>query len=513
MKKTGYKTDLLFRTLFLFLSVFYLWIAANVPYTGDDWDWGLGIGLQHLLTADINSRYAGNFLVVLMTRSALAKTLLMGGAFVALPLVLSFAAEDARSAATSPRTGALFLAANILFLSMDKRIWQQTYGWVSGFANYGFSALLAAVCLVAALPLFRQDAPQFSRRPALYPCLFALGVVIQLFLENLSLFMVLFSLGLCVICRIRLGKTDGRYLALFFGCLAGLAVMFSSSIYPALFSTGSTLDNGRTLTFETGTGLAGTLLSCLDVFCRELSPGIWENNWVICCSICLLLMLLWLRRPGTMDLPQILFLAVNMICVGYFIVFSHLEYGKYFLIRYAPVDFWETLANLGFFLSVGVQVLLLYRRRRWHMWKLLLIWLSAPGVILPLSAASVEGGRFYLTSCLFLIFFALLLLEDLLQDLSPSGLRMVLAAGMCILLCLCLFYFFIYLDIAACTGQRMELFALATEGTVRELQLPAYSYMSMDYVWWGEPGTEQRTLWFKEFFRIPQDVQLTFFLK
>lgn len=513
MKKTGYKTALSFWILCLFFSVFYLWIAANVPYTGDDWDWGLDIGLQHLLTADINSRYAGNFLVVVMTRSPLAKTLLMGAAFTALPLVLALAAEDAGLEKPSARTAVMYLAANILLLSMNRQIWQQTYGWVSGFANYGFSALLAALCILAALPLFRQVPPRFSRCPALWAVMFAMGLVIQLFLENLAVFMVLFAAGLCVICRIRLRKTDGRYIALLLGCLAGLALMFSSSIYPALFSTGSTLENGRTLTFEAGTGPVGTLVSCLNVFCRDLCPEIWENNTVICCGISLLLSLLWLKRNGPMTFIQVLSLAVNMICIGYFIVFSHLEYGKYLLIRYAPVDFWETLANLGFFLSVTVQTVLLYRQRRWHMWKLLLIWLSAPGVILPLSAATVEGSRFYLTSSLFLIFFALLLLEDLLQDLNPAGLRAVLAVGLCAALCLCLYYFFIYLDIAACTRQRMELFELARSGAVQELELPAYPYLSRDYVWWGEPGNDQRTVWFKEFFRIPQEIRLTFFLK
>lgn len=513
MKNTERRARPLLGIFCLFFALFYFWIAAQVPYTGDDWDWGLDIGLQHLLTADINSRYAGNFLVVIMTRSAAAKTFLMGSAFLMLPLILALAASEERFRKSSVRTVILFLAANILILSMDRSIWQQTYGWVSGFANYGFSALLTALCILAALPLFRQDAPCFSRRPGSWLPMFLLGLVVQLFLENLAIFMTLFSAGLCLISRIRLKKTDSRYLCLFCGCLAGLAVMFSSGIYASLFSTGATLGSGRTLTFDTESGLFDKAMSCLDVFCRELCPAIWENNLVICCCISVLLILLWLRTPGSAVLPQILFLTANALFLGYFIVFSRLEYGKFFLIRYAPVDFWETLANLGFFLAVLVQIPCLYRHRKWHMWKLLLIWISVPGVILPLSAAAIEGGRFYLTSSLFLIFFILLLLDDLLQDLPHRGFGMVLMLELCVLLCLCLYFFFIYLDIAACTQQRMELFALAREGSVQELELPAYSYMSRDYVWWGEPGSEHRTVWFKEFFRIPQEVQLTFYFK
>ena len=60
-----------------------------LPYSGDDWDWGLSIGLRHLLTADINSRYFGNLIIVLMSRSPLLKTLIMGSASALIPVLIS----------------------------------------------------------------------------------------------------------------------------------------------------------------------------------------------------------------------------------------------------------------------------------------------------------------------------------------------------------------------------------------------------------------------------------------
>ena len=47
------------------MLAFYVWIAAQIPYTHDDWDWGLEVGMQHLLKADINSRYVGNLIEVI----------------------------------------------------------------------------------------------------------------------------------------------------------------------------------------------------------------------------------------------------------------------------------------------------------------------------------------------------------------------------------------------------------------------------------------------------------------
>ena len=58
------------RIIGIFLAcslVFYVWLAAQIPYCHDDWDWGLQIGIQQLLTANLNSRYVGNFIEVVLT--------------------------------------------------------------------------------------------------------------------------------------------------------------------------------------------------------------------------------------------------------------------------------------------------------------------------------------------------------------------------------------------------------------------------------------------------------------
>ena len=195
-ENTSWKRILLF---FGAVAVFYLYIAFQVPYTGDDWDWGLDIGLQHLLTADINSRYAGNFLVVIMTRSKLMQTLLMGSAYFALPMLMVAIVTDGQIKANPKRSVTLFLAANCLLLSMGAPVWQQTYGWISGFANYGFSAVLLEVCLLLTMPLFRREIHQKDENPLQLLSVFLLGMVIQLFLENLAIFMVLFGMIACAV--------------------------------------------------------------------------------------------------------------------------------------------------------------------------------------------------------------------------------------------------------------------------------------------------------------------------
>ena len=78
---------------FIFLAAlcFCFWLASKIPYTHDDWHWGISAGFQEFISAAVNSRYAGNLLVVIMTRSAFLKTVIIGATLFLLPAsVFSF---------------------------------------------------------------------------------------------------------------------------------------------------------------------------------------------------------------------------------------------------------------------------------------------------------------------------------------------------------------------------------------------------------------------------------------
>ncbi|MBQ7936846.1 MAG: hypothetical protein IJ333_10955, partial [Clostridia bacterium] len=79
--------------LMALILLFWIYIAALVPYTHDDWEWGIDAGLEQWLTGAVNNRFAGNFFVVIMTRSSLVKVLLMGAILFALPVLMAFLTE------------------------------------------------------------------------------------------------------------------------------------------------------------------------------------------------------------------------------------------------------------------------------------------------------------------------------------------------------------------------------------------------------------------------------------
>ena len=181
--------------LFACSLAFYIWMAAQIPYCHDDWDWGLPIGIQQLLTANLNSRYAGNFIEVALTRSLFLKDLTMGLVLALLPY--STAALVTRVFyGTEWKTRLLLpmLMGNILMLTVPLNIWQQTFGWVAGFSNFVVSALLLVFWQLL-LIRFRDAEKTTLLRSVL---LFLFGVVMQLFLENVTVYVMAVTTIACI---------------------------------------------------------------------------------------------------------------------------------------------------------------------------------------------------------------------------------------------------------------------------------------------------------------------------
>lgn len=181
--------------------VFYIWLAAQIPYGWDDWTWGLPMGMERFLTASINCRYAGNLVEIIITRSRLLKDIIMGLCFALLPL--SFFAVLRQACGRSARPCLLLVLANLLLLCMPREIWRQTYGWIAGFANYVPSMLLLLLCH-ALLLRRREEKPGALRLVGA----FALGLTAQLFLENLALYIFASALLFFIIRWVQNKKPD-----------------------------------------------------------------------------------------------------------------------------------------------------------------------------------------------------------------------------------------------------------------------------------------------------------------
>ena len=183
----------------------WLYIAWNVPYTHDDWDWGLPEGLERWLSGALNNRYAGTFFVLAMTRSQLVKTAVMGGCMFLISLLLGRLAgrgQPDRAFSVTVVTAALLFTT-----PMDS--WQQSLGWVSAFANF----VVAAVFLLLVLLLWQRafSAP-LSRVQGtkLGAALFFLCLAAQLFAEHLTLILLCAAAAVLLLIRLSIGGSGRR---------------------------------------------------------------------------------------------------------------------------------------------------------------------------------------------------------------------------------------------------------------------------------------------------------------
>lgn len=473
--------------LFLFISgAFYIYLAAQIPYTHDDWDWGLSNGWEQLVTANINSRYSGNFLEVLMTRSSVFKSLFMGIVFCALPFLAAVFTSRRREQILP-----LAIIANILILLMPSVIWQQTYGWVAGFANFATSALWVVVFFVLSKGLFQKNAPlPEGKLKAAAVLLFCVSM--QLFAENITVFMLGVSLVFWLGAIFKWRKISEYYTAMLIGCLIGTIIMFSSSMYGTLMATGQAVDGYRELTFDKNDGASVIIKGFLVRFFSGFFPGIYGYyDGIYCLIIGFVLLLLLLKAEITMLMKALLagFVGLSTVCLG--------------AVYYLPLPFLasvrETVAVNGlFFLSVLASVMILFWQDKLLLLKLSGIWLAAPLVMVPLVVINTVGERSFLMPLIFLVMFCCALLAEI--NWSKAGL------GGVILAVLMLYWGVVYTQIGMVNRERLALIDEAIADNAQTLVLPPYSHE--EYLWQADPKSDYRKKYFKLFYGLNEDVEI-----
>ena len=176
------KKQILVRRAVLAVTLaFYLFVAWTVFYSPiDDWRWSLDeIGLRWWLEGVYNNRYVGNFFAVVLTRSPVLKTLVMGGVTFAIPFLMALLAARGEEKRFLPA----FLAGNAGILLMPSVMWRETYYWVSGFGNF----VVPTALFLAWLLILRRVADRRDHLRAWSALLFPMTLAMGLFVENLTL--------------------------------------------------------------------------------------------------------------------------------------------------------------------------------------------------------------------------------------------------------------------------------------------------------------------------------------
>lgn len=478
------------------IAVFYLWMAAQVPYTHDDWDWGLPVGIRQLISANLNSRYAGNFFVVVMTRSEAVKTLVMGLGYWLLPLLLTEFAMQNIPAPSHPKRLACFLMCNILFLTMDRQIWQQTYGWVAGYANFVISALFMVSIIKKILSIFEnvEIAQNSVRQALLWGCV---GFLSQLFIENVALVLFLLSVASFSYFYIKNRYISFSFLGLVVGTSLGLIVMFGSGIYQELWNSGSAVNGYRQVFINSEMDVYTALVRCFEQ-CIAMPPRIWGNNLIISSSIILLLSGGIFKAPKKVKYT---FLVFNALILAFF-VFDYL-FGL--PVRFAV----KFLVNAVYFLLVAAEIVfLLGKDDKVFTQKLLVLWACVPIVIAPLIVTTEIGPRLFFTSNVLSIYVATMLFAKVVNCIPHSIFRLLQAGTLITSVFLYIYFGKIYYDIGLCKSKRETIISQAIATDADYISLPQFPHG--EYLWVPNPANEQRTVFFKQFYGIAQSVTVEF---
>ncbi len=499
--------------LSLFLWLFYVWMAAQTPYGIDDWSWGLPIGIERWLTASLNSRYVGNLFEIVVSRSSVLKAVLTGSVAAALPVgcvlfTASLAPAVEKSGQEETGKPFLLLAATILFLTVPKAVWRQTYGWIAGFSNHGLSSLLL-ICfqflLLRCTGECREEKALFSASSALY---FLFGVTVQLVVENVSCYILFVTAAAGLGKLLKKEKTSPCFTTLLLGVLCGTALMFSSGIYGSLLHTGKAMDGLRSISVNTEDGVFSGVLSLYRRFVYIYPANIWGNNWLICSVISILLLIFWSKTTLGHQWLRWLF------SVGYGLWFFYFICVQLFGPLEDHISRWNYVLtqriNLLFFWTTLFSTIFLFRIRPRFRNVLIGLWLSAPLIVLPLAATELDSGasRCYLVCIVFLIEYTLSILTETAEGLPPNRRKQIQLAAAVILLSLAVQKGIIYHNIGDGKREREALIRKAKAGELTEISFPDYPYG--DYLWTMEPLGEEQRNYYREFYRIPDNVVIRF---
>lgn len=470
--------------------LFSLFIAYNVPYTHDDWDWGRPMGVANWLSGAFNNRYVGTFFVVFMTRFPAAKTLIMALVMTLLPLVC--VELGAGSGEGRPRTWMPVLAYIISF-AMPRITWRQTYGWVAGFSNFtiGAFSMLVLLSLLNYLRLHK------TRRPGLVCMLiFLLSFTSQLFAENISICLPFFLACAMVLTRCwREPDVRRIFLCALLGTALGAVIIFYNPMYQNLASTGVASAQFRSLTFSPQDPIPTILMTLLEVFFGEVLPSLYETHPILVLFLCAAVWVDLSRRSGHLALG----LCLPMAVYGVWCCYCAAQMGHSF--GWLPSS--ALLRGTGAFLFsclLLIAVLCSPRSSKWHTLAFCVL-----GVLLtaPFAALTGMGPRCYHASHFCLLAAGI----SCCAQAKPSAqARGALAAGLLVCV-LCLVH--VYSVIGSCNELRTELTRQALESGETTLVLP-----SMDgrysYFWGYNPQNALRAEHYREYYDLPEDMELIF---
>ena len=480
---------LLISSLFVLLSG----LALLFPASGDDWAWGSSLGMERLDSyfSGYNGRYLGNFAVLFLTRVTWLTPFVIAGTICLLVRLLVEIAG-----LTSP---AGYLAAGALVLVMPLGQWRQTVVWVSGFSNYVLAALVLLVfVLTIQCDWLRPRKPPLS----LAVLLLFFAVAGQLFMEHVTLFILVASLANVAVQFRRASGVSRVAVAWAVGAVVGAVVMFSNSAYRTVAAGGEA--NQGLAASDSGHGAIWAIIV-------QGSGGVSQyavtaNTVLNLVLFALVLSLAWRHRDPSGHPPRGPLVVVVLAGVAVIVsiaVQTAIEPGHY----YGTLSPWSWIAALAQLVAILLTARTLIQDTARAV-TVGVLGMSVLVLVAPMAVVTPFGPRNFLPSYLLLVLVALLLLAELLERSSaPVLTRLTAGLGAVVALATISSYFAVYVVIHREVEHRADYLRNAADEGFPYAYV--YTLPFQDHVHNPDPlpqGGQQKR--FKRYYGLPLNLEI-----
>lgn len=457
---------LLAAVLFALFSIF--------PLTGDDWfreSLGASLGGVGDLVRTVarkwsttNGRILGNVLAYTAGSRPIVRDIMR------TVITLGLIALLARVSGLRKASGLLLCGAAVL--ALPREMFREIYPWAAGYFNYVPPVALALGALVLLPEIFvGQEVKAGKARCAE---LFILGFTSQLFVENITFYVLCAAGILNVIQLVRHKRLSAALVCYFAGALLGAALLLASPSYLDMLLHGGSYQLGAS------NGLSGLLTTARNN-CGTVFRSLLADCPVLYCSITVLLGVYIVRSKP--EMPDVICLAAMLACC------VCLLFGEWRNIVTVPI------CLVWFALSAAVIV----RRTGEARGKAMYFMLAALCAAFPLLFVNPIGPRCLYVSYVFLLAVALSLLSGL-----KLGFRHACPVCLCLLVGTAALLATIYYPLHKTDMQQRELIEGALSRGDREVTVPAYEDSS--WLW----DADSCKMEYAYYYDVPGDLKIIF---
>ena len=476
---------------FIVFAVF-LYIGYQVPYCHDEWQWGLDERVELMKTGfrNYNGRYLGNILALIITRSVLAKAVVLSLGVVWLLHVLYGNVKQNRGEKSSEINLLLLLCLLFFILAVPSTLFQQSYGWPAAFVNFVPPVILFLIYYNWTEELYRTEKENYTYFQTL--AAIPLGIAVQLFSEHITVFVAAYAVWILLYTAVRYKKVYAVQINFLWASIMGAVIMFSNGAY-------SRAADGTDGYKEIHTTLGG--------MAQQFISKIWYhlllNNWILNIVLAGLLLFLIIKK----NRKNILSVEMTVVFCGYstYSVFHKICPEWVFDGNQMLNHGINTALSILFFANVLLCIWQYVDKK--ERISICILYLSAAVVAMPLLAANPIGARCFYVSYVFQALAAVKLLKFLVEKAEISFFYPLLVIGM-IVCVLAVIYMRMFLAIGQVNHYRAELIESGVQQGQKEIVLPILPYQ--EYCWQTVPPNELWAGRFKEFYHIPEDVTVRF---